>query len=82
MTSNVKRKAGFSRRLTEAFEEAQARGLGAVSFEDKMIDVMSYNQAQELVDFVEIIAEKEKGRQLTPSVSLSRFFTSGSTESR
>ncbi len=47
-----------------------------------MIDVMSYNQAQELINFVEIIAEKEKGRQLNPSVSLSRFFISGSTESR
>ena len=73
---------GYSRRLAEAFEEAQARGLGAVSFEGKMIDVMSYNQAKELVDFVEVIAEKEKSRQLNPSVSLSRFFTSGSTESR
>lgn len=70
--------AGYSRRLTEAFEEAQARGLGAVSFEGKMIDVMSYKQAKDLVSFVEFIAEKEKMKSQAPSISLSQFFASNS----
>ena len=64
---------GYSRRLAGAFEEAQAKGLGAISFEGKMIDIMSYNQAKELVNFMEIIAEKEKSVQLRPL--LSQFFS-------
>ncbi|PIP48276.1 MAG: hypothetical protein COX14_04105 [Chloroflexi bacterium CG23_combo_of_CG06-09_8_20_14_all_45_10] len=64
----------YSRRVVEAFAEAQARGLGAISFEGKMIDIMSYRQAKDLVNFVEIIAEKEKKRQLAPAISLSQFF--------
>jgi len=35
---------------------------------------MNYKQAEELVNFVEIIAEKEKPRQLSPPASLLRFF--------
>ncbi len=71
--------AGYSRRVVEAFEEAQAKGLGAISFEGKMIDIMSYRQAKDLVNFVEVIAEKEKKRQLAPAISLSQFFASSST---
>lgn len=67
---------GYSRRLAETFEEAQARGLGAVSFEGKMIDIMSYRQAKELVNIVELIAEKEEKRQLAPYISLTQFFAS------
>jgi len=68
--------AGYSRRVVEAFEEAQAKGLGAISFEGKMIDIMSYRQAKELVNFVEVVVEKEKKRQLAPAISLSQFFAS------
>lgn len=71
--------AGYSRRVVEAFEEAQAKGLGAISFEGKMIDIMSYRQAKELVNFVEVVVEKEKKRQLAPAISLSQFFASSST---
>ncbi|MBT9131874.1 MAG: Citrate lyase subunit beta [Syntrophomonadaceae bacterium] len=66
--------AEYARRVVEAFEEAQVRGLGAISFEGKMIDYMSYKQAKDLVSFVEFIAEKEGNRQRAPSVSLSQFF--------
>lgn len=66
--------AGYSRRVVEAFEEAQAKGLGAISFEGKMIDIMSYRQAKDLVNFVEVVVEKEKKRQLAPAISLSQFF--------
>lgn len=74
--------AEYSRRLAKAFEEGQARGLGAISYEGRMIDIMSYKQAKELANFVEVIAEKEKRRQLSPSISLSQFFTSSSIRSR
>jgi citrate lyase subunit beta/citryl-CoA lyase len=66
----------YSRRVVEAFEEAQAKGLGAISFEGKMIDIMSYRQAKDLVNFVEFIAEKENKRQLAPAISLFQFFAS------
>ncbi len=51
--------AEYARRVVEAFEEAQARGLGAISFEGKMIDYMNYKQAKDLVRLVEFIAEEE-----------------------
>ena len=66
--------SAYSRRVVEAFEEAQARGLGAISFEGRMIDIMSYRQAKDLVNFVELIAEREKRRHLAPTISLSLFF--------
>lgn len=68
--------AAEARRVVTAFEEAQARGLGAVSFEGKMIDIMSYRQAKDLVSFVEFIAEREKIGQRGSSVSIFRFFSS------
>jgi citrate lyase subunit beta/citryl-CoA lyase len=66
----------YAGRVVRAFEEAQSMGLGAISFEGKMIDIMNYKQAKDLVSFVEIITEKKEKRQKTPSVSLSHFFTS------
>ncbi|MFC1931322.1 HpcH/HpaI aldolase/citrate lyase family protein [Chloroflexota bacterium] len=68
--------AESARKVVEAFEEAQKKGLGAVSFEGKMIDYMNYVQAKDLVSFVELIAEKEKKRQKASSLGLSRFFAS------
>jgi len=68
----------YARRIVEAFEKAQATGLGTLSFEGKMIDYMTYKQAKNLVQFAKVIAEKEKRRQAVPYVSLSRFFVSGS----
>ncbi len=70
--------AGYARRVVEAFEEAQARGLGAISFEGKMIDYMSYLQAKDLVSFVELIADREQKRQKASYISLSQFFTPSS----
>ena len=64
----------YARRMVKVFEEAQSRGLGAISFEGKMIDIMNYTQAKDLLDLVEIIAKKEERRQRASSVSLSQFF--------
>ena len=66
----------YASTVVKAFEEAQARGLGAISFEGKMIDYMNYKQAQDLVSFVEVIAEKEKKRRRTSHISPSQFFAS------
>ncbi|HUV46338.1 MAG TPA: hypothetical protein VMW45_04660 [Dehalococcoidia bacterium] len=54
------------------------RGLGAISFKGKMIDIMSYRQARELVNFVGLNAKKEKRRQLSPAISLFQFFAASS----
>jgi hypothetical protein len=43
-----------------------------------MIDIMSYRQARELVNFVEVSAKKEKRRQLSPAISLFQFFAASS----
>lgn len=64
----------YASRIVAAFEEAQARGLGATSFEGKMIDYMTYKQAKDLVSFAEIIADKEEKRKQASTVSLSQFF--------
>ena len=72
--------AEYAGRVVEAFEAAQARGLGAISLEGKMIDYMNYKQARDLVSFVEVIAEKGKRRQAAAYVSLAKFFASSSKE--
>ncbi len=68
--------AEYAKGVVGAFEEAQARGLGAISFEGKMIDYMSYQQAKDLVSFVELVADEEERRQRASAISLSRFFAS------
>ncbi len=42
-------KVAYSLRLVAAFDEAEKQGSGAVSFEGKMIDRMSYAQAKQLL---------------------------------
>jgi len=74
--SPSKEEAEYAGRVVRAFEAAQARGLGAISFEGKMIDEMTYKQAKDVVSFVRLIAEKEEKRQRTSYVSLFQFFTS------
>ncbi|MDZ4231139.1 MAG: CoA ester lyase [Dehalococcoidales bacterium] len=64
-----------ARKVVAAFEEAQSRGLGAISFEGKMIDYMNYRQAKDLVNSVDLITDKETGGGQTSPVSLSSFFT-------
>jgi citrate lyase subunit beta/citryl-CoA lyase len=53
-------KVAYSLRLVEAFDEAEREGLGAVSFEGKMIDRMSYAQAKQLLSRKMEISEREK----------------------
>ena len=67
----------YARKVVEAFEEAQSRGLGAVSLAGKMIDIMSYRQAKDLVNFADIIAEKEARQKGAAAISLADFFSTG-----
>lgn len=64
----------YAGRLVAAFEKAQSGGAGAISFEGKMIDLMSYRQAKELLSLGTLIAEKEKSKEAA-GVALSEFFT-------
>ncbi len=63
-----------ARKIVAAFEEAQSQGLGAISLEGKMIDIMNYRQAREMVDFVELIAGREEKRRLAHEISLLGYF--------
>lgn len=63
-----------AKKIVVAFEAAQARGLGAISFEGKMVDYMNYHQAKELVSFVSLIAQREEKRQRASYISLAQFF--------
>ena len=66
----------YAKRVAQAFEEAQKKGLGVISFEGKMVDQMNYIQAKDLVRFMEVITEKEENRQQARTISLSHFFSS------
>jgi len=46
-------------RIAESFEEAQARGLGAISFEGRMIDYMSYCQARDVLAKAQLIEDRK-----------------------
>ena len=64
----------YTREVVSAFEEAQAKGLGAISLEGKMIDYMNYRQAKDLVSLVKFITEKKEKRQQASYINLARFF--------
>lgn len=66
----------YAGRVAQAFEQAQAKGQGAISFEGKMVDQMNYIQARDLVRFMELVTEKEEKRRHAQTVSLSPFFSS------
>lgn len=63
-------------RIVEAFEQAQARGLGVMSFEGRMVDHMTYRQAKDVLAIASIMDEKRRAiMQNTPFVRLSEVFS-------
>ena len=50
----------YAKKVVEAFQRAEARGLGAISLEGKMIDIANFRQAEELLSLAEAIAQKER----------------------
>jgi len=51
----------YAGKVVEAFSEAEAKGLGAISLDGKMIDVANFRQAQDLIALAEAIAQKGRG---------------------
>ena len=49
----------LARRIVEEFEEAKARGVGAISLDGMMVDEANYKQAKALLALVELIEERE-----------------------
>jgi len=47
-------------RTVEAFDKAQKRGVAAISFEGKMVDIMTYKQAKALIATNQLIAKRQK----------------------
>jgi len=66
--------AAYAGRLVEAFKSAEAKGLGAISFEGKMIDKMSYMQAKELLSKKESMSIREKKEGEVSTVSILDIF--------
>jgi len=50
----------FARRVVEAFDKAQAKGLGATSLGGKMIDFSSAKRARALLDLADAVAAKDE----------------------
>lgn len=49
-----------AKRIADAFEQAQARGLAAISFEGKMVDIMTYRQAKDVIAVRQAIDERRE----------------------
>jgi len=48
-----------AQKVVTAFEEAQSKGLGAVSLEGKMVDYMTYWQAKDLINYFDLISSRQ-----------------------
>jgi citrate lyase subunit beta/citryl-CoA lyase len=53
----------YARRVVQAFREAEAQGVGAISLDGKMIDVANARQAEELIARAEATARRKTRRQ-------------------
>jgi len=58
--SPSKEEVEYAKKVVEAFKEAEAKGLGAISLEGKMVDVANYRQAKDLLSLVDAISAKER----------------------
>jgi len=54
----------YAKRVVEAFNEAKAKGLGAISLNGKMIDEASYLQAENILYYARTIIEKDRNKSL------------------
>jgi len=57
--SPSEKEVGYAKRIVNAMREAEAKGLGATSFEGRMIDIAVLRQAEDLVSLADSIAKKE-----------------------
>jgi citrate lyase subunit beta/citryl-CoA lyase len=49
-----------AKRIADAFEQAQARGLAAISFEGKLVDIMTYRQVKDVIAVGQAIEERQE----------------------
>jgi citrate lyase subunit beta/citryl-CoA lyase len=62
-------------RIVDAFDKAQQRGLAAISFEGKMVDIMTYRQAKDLIATNQVIEKRrETATQPEAHVPVSEIF--------
>lgn len=62
-------------RIVDAFGQAQRRGLAAISFEGKMVDIMTYRQAKDVMAANQVIEEKrERMTRMESYVPISEVF--------
>jgi len=66
----------YASRLIEAFEEAEAKGMGTISFEGKMIDRMSFLQAKDLLGKKESMSVREEKQKRASEVNVLEIFKS------
>jgi len=52
-----------ARKVAEAFREAEARGLGAISLDGKMVDIANARQAEDVIALADAIERKRSGGQ-------------------
>jgi citrate lyase subunit beta/citryl-CoA lyase len=55
-----------ARKVAEAFRAAEARGLGAISLDGKMIDVANARRAEDLIAWAEAISQRRSSRDMAP----------------
>jgi len=60
MFSPSQEEVNRARKIVEAFEEAQSRGLGVISFDGRMVDHMTYSHARDVVATACTIEERTK----------------------
>jgi citrate lyase subunit beta/citryl-CoA lyase len=74
MFSPTQEEVARAERIVQSFESAQAKGLGVISFEGKMVDKMTYRQAKDLLSTARLIKDKTENVTRTPYVSVSEIF--------
>jgi citrate lyase beta subunit len=73
--SPTQEEVGRAKRIVDAFEQAQARGLAAISFEGKMVDMMTYRQARDTIAVGQFVEERrERMTHLESYVPVSEVF--------
>jgi len=78
MFSPSREEVSRARRIVEAFEQAQARNIGVIAFEGKMVDLMTYRQAKYVLETSERIALSTPARKALP-VNLSEVFSASTS---
>ena len=73
--SPTREEVSHALRIVDAFGQAQQRGLAAISFEGKMVDIMTYRQAKDVIGANQVIEERlERRTQLESHVPISEVF--------